>query len=160
MLTKLGTLWVMTLLLSYSLNFATARPEPTFSDITPMKTQHRVRKSPQLIQILSIEGNFFTSSFSINISWVLLNTCLWHLFSEGWSAREGYGGEMWRSWARRLLGEKNTCGSHRLHLHPEEWSMRFCSVFLYHFWVIFYMDVAVISYVNHSCHRFCFRIFS
>ncbi|XP_018857972.1 phytosulfokines-like [Juglans regia] len=41
MSTKLGTLWVITLLLSYSLNFATARPEPTFSDITPMKTQHR-----------------------------------------------------------------------------------------------------------------------
>ncbi|XP_018810221.2 phytosulfokines 5-like [Juglans regia] len=40
MSSKVSTLCVVAALLFYTLTYATARPEPTFADILPLKTQH------------------------------------------------------------------------------------------------------------------------
>ena len=121
MWSKLSTICMVALLLSFTLTYATARPEPTFSDATPVKinTQHVVHKFPNII----ISKPTLTSSFFMNLLWGLLN----FLFCfEGCWIREGYGGgPLWRSWERRVLREKNTCGSPWLHLHPEAQAMKF-----------------------------------
>ncbi|KAL4615171.1 hypothetical protein ACB092_07G105400 [Castanea dentata] len=40
MWSKLSTICMVALLLFFTLTYATARPEPTFSDATPINTQH------------------------------------------------------------------------------------------------------------------------
>lgn len=71
MWSRLSTICMVALLLFFTLTYATARPEPTFSDATPIKinNQHVVHKFPNII----ISKPTLTSSFLTNLLWVLLN---------------------------------------------------------------------------------------
>jgi hypothetical protein len=44
--------------------------------------------------------------------------------------------QLWRAWWGRVLDEKDTCCSHRLHLYPEEQSMKYCYNGLIYVWIL------------------------
>ncbi|XP_059448163.1 phytosulfokines-like [Corylus avellana] len=56
MSSKVSTLCMVALLLLYTLTSATARPEPVFSGITPMKTQHGDVEVEKAMEEESCEG--------------------------------------------------------------------------------------------------------
>ncbi|KAE8008162.1 hypothetical protein FH972_004702 [Carpinus fangiana] len=56
MSSKVSTLCMVALLLLYTLASATARPEPVFSDTTPMKTQHGDAQVEKVMEEESCEG--------------------------------------------------------------------------------------------------------